>query len=64
MSKVSSRRVPRNLSLHDRHQRVALCQELLDLYTRDEEKFRRRLVTDDETWIHHWDPETKLESMQ
>jgi len=22
------------------------------------------LVTDDETWIHHWDPESKLESMQ
>ena len=23
-----------------------------------------RLVTGDETWLHHWDPDTKKESMQ
>ena len=60
MSKASSRWVPRNLSLHDWHQRVASCQELVDLYTNDKKKFCRRLVTGDETWIHHWDPESKL----
>ena len=26
--------------------------------------FHARFVTVDETWIHHWDPETKQESMQ
>ena len=56
MSKVSFRWVPRNLSLHDRHQHVASCQELVDLYTNDQEKLCRRLVTGDETWIHHLDP--------
>ena len=64
MSKVCSRWVPRKLRQHDRHQRVASCQELLDLYTSDKEKFHPCLVTGDETWIHHWDPDSKLESMQ
>ena len=64
MSKVSSHWVPRNLSLYDWHQRMASCQELLDLYTSDEEKFRCRFVTGNNMWIHHWDPESKLESMQ
>ena len=64
MSKVSSCWVPRNVNVHDRHQRVASCQELLDLYTSDNEKLCRCLVTGDETWIRHWDPESKLESMQ
>ena len=26
--------------------------------------FMRRIVTGDETWIHHYDPETKQQSMQ
>ena len=43
---------------------LASCQDLLDLYTSDKEKFCCPLVTGDETWIHHWDPESTLESMQ
>jgi len=43
---------------------MALCQKLLDLYTSDEEKFCRLLFTGIETWIHHWDPESILESVQ
>jgi len=64
MSKVSSRWVPQNLNVHNRHQRVASCQELLDLYTSDKEKFCCPLATGNETWIHHWDTESTLESMQ
>jgi len=64
MLKVFFRWVPQNLCLHDRHQCVALRQKLLDLYRSDKEQFCRHLVTEDETWIHHWDPESKLETMQ
>lgn len=64
MSKVSARWVPRNLNAHDRHQRVESSRELLDIYNADPDNFHARLVTGDETWIHHWDPETKQESMQ
>ena len=30
----------------------------------DQYKFVWHIVTGDETWIHHWDPESKQESMQ
>ena len=64
MSKVSSCWVPRNVNVHDWHQRVASCHELLDLYTSDKEKFCRRLIAGHKPWIHNWAPESKLESMQ
>ncbi|XP_048241256.1 histone-lysine N-methyltransferase SETMAR-like [Haliotis rufescens] len=64
MSKVSARWVPRNLNAQDRHQRVVSSRELLDIYRADPENFHARLVTGDETWIHHWDPETKKDSKQ
>ena len=64
MSKVSARWVPRNLNMQDRQQRVESSQELLEVYNANPEGFHIRLVTGDETWLHHWDPDTKKESMQ
>ncbi|XP_071086511.1 histone-lysine N-methyltransferase SETMAR-like [Haliotis cracherodii] len=63
-SKVSARWVPRYLNTQDRHQRVESSRELLDIYRADPENFHARLVTGDETWIHHWDTETKKDSKQ
>ena len=45
-------------------QRVESSQELLEVCNADPEDFHTRLVTGDETWLHHWDPDTKKESMQ
>ena len=64
MSEMSFLWVPQNLKLRDQHQHMALHQKLMDLYTSDKEKFCRRLFTGVKTWIHHWDPESKLESIQ
>ena len=64
MSTVSVRWVLRNLSVQDQHQRKESSLELLKIYNEDPANFHSRLVTGDETWIHHWDPESKLESMQ
>ena len=64
MSKVSARWVPRNLNMQDRQQRVESSQELLEVYSANPEDFHTRLVRGDETWLHHWDPDTKKESMQ
>ena len=64
MSKVSARWVPRNLNMQDRQQRVESFQELLEVYNANPEDFHPHLVTGDETWLHHWDPDTKKESMQ
>ena len=43
--------------------RVDSSQSLLDLYDNDPENFIARCVTEDESWIHHFDPESKGESM-
>ena len=64
MSKVSARWVPRHLNMQDRQQRVESSQEILEVYSTNPEDFHTRLVTGDETWLHHWDPDTKKESMQ
>ena len=39
-------------------------QELLEVYNANPEDFHTRLVTGDETWLHHWDPDTKKEVVQ
>ena len=57
MSKVSARWVPRILNMQDHQQRVE--SSLLEVYNANPEDFHARLVTGDETWLHHWDPDTK-----
>ncbi|XP_053379944.1 uncharacterized protein LOC128548609 [Mercenaria mercenaria] len=63
MSKSFARWVPRNLNMQDRQQRLESCRELLDIYNANPEEFHTHLVAGDESWIHHWDPDTK-KSMQ
>ena len=36
----------------------------LEMYQEEESKFFKRLITQDETWVHHYDPETKAQSIQ
>ena len=64
MSKVSARWVHRNLDMQDHQQRVESSQELLEVYKANPEDFHTRLVTGDETLLHHWDSDTKKESIQ
>ena len=39
-------------------------QKNLSLCKDDPEEFMRRVVTQDETWVHHFDHEAKKQSMQ
>jgi len=64
MSKVFARRVPRNLTDHDRARRVTASQKIVDVFESDPVKLVWQIVTGNETWVHHWDPESKVESMQ
>ena len=63
MSKVSARWVPRLLTPNQKQQRVDSCKELIELESKDI-RFFYRIVTMDETWVHHFDPEMKSSSMQ
>ena len=38
--------------------------ELLERFTHDGERFLRSIITSDESWVHHYDPESKMQSMQ
>lgn len=64
MNRVSCRWVPRMLTVENKRQRRAAAIEFLDMCKADPDKFFRRIVTCDETWIHYYDPETKQQSMQ
>ncbi len=64
MSKVCARWVPRMLTNADKQKRVQTSRDLLAIYDQDPERFEERIMTEDETWIHHYDPETKQQSCQ
>ena len=49
---------------HDRARRVTTSQEIVDIFESDPVKFVHQIVTGEETWVHHWEPESKVESMQ
>lgn len=63
MKKVSARWVPRMLTDEQKKNRVDISRVNLEKFQADQENFLFRFVTMDETWIHHFDPETKQQSM-
>lgn len=62
--KVCARWVPRELTAEHKRKRLEVCQRLLDRYNNDGERFLSRIVTGDETWVHHYEPESKRQSME
>jgi histone-lysine N-methyltransferase SETMAR len=63
-SKVCARWVPRSLTEEHKEQRKIICSELLARYEAEGDNFLSIIVTGDETWIHHFEPETKRQSME
>ncbi|GFR64073.1 histone-lysine N-methyltransferase SETMAR [Elysia marginata] len=45
-------------------QRKTTCAVLLKHYEEDGEEFVQRIVTGNESWVHHYDPESKRQSME
>jgi len=64
MGKLSAKRVPKCLNADQKHQRCQSSEQLLEFFRRDPNDFLPRLVTMDETWLYHYDPETKKQSIQ
>lgn len=60
LRKLTARWVPRLLTIDQkRRERVRTSQQCLDLLNRNRTDFLRQIVTMDETWIHHYTPESK-----
>jgi len=63
MWKLSAKWVPKCLNMD---QKCHWCQseQHLEFFWRDPNDFLLRLVTMDETWLYHYDPETKQQSLE
>jgi len=62
--KLSAKWVPKCLNMDQKCQWCQLSEQLLEFFWRDPNDFLLRLVTMDETWLYHFDPETKQQSME
>lgn len=64
MSKVSARWVPRLLTAEQKLIRRNISRDNLALFEADPDDFMQRILTVDETWAHHYTPESKIQSKQ
>jgi len=62
--KVCARWVPRMLSDEMKAERVRISRELLERFEKVGEDVLKKTITGDETWVHHYDPENKRQSME
>ncbi|KAJ4437194.1 hypothetical protein ANN_17329 [Periplaneta americana] len=61
--KMCARWVPKNLTSEHKMQRLGAALIFLQRYHDDGDEFLDSIVTGDETWISHFTPETKQQSM-
>ena len=60
-SKVCARWVPRQLTEDHKTERVRCCTQLLEHHHGDP-TYLERIITGDETWVYHFEPESKRRS--
>jgi len=63
MRKLSAKWVPKCLNADQKRQRYQSSEQILQFFRRDPNDFLSRLVTRDETWLYHYDAETKQQPM-
>ena len=64
MRKLSAKWVRTCLNADQKRQRRQSSEQILEFFRLDPNDFLSRLVTMDETWLYHYDPETKQQSME
>ena len=64
MSKVSARWVQRMLIDDQKRTWLDISRYLLSCYEDDWSNFIKRFVSQDETWVNHFHPESKMQSKQ
>ena len=62
--KVCARWVLRMLTQEHKEHRMQVCQELLNQYKAEGDSFLDRIITGDETWCHHYEPESKRQYLE
>jgi histone-lysine N-methyltransferase SETMAR len=64
MKKLCARWVLRLLTAYQKHTRMKISEQCLEHFNKNKTNFVHRLITMDETWIHHYIPESKQLSNQ
>ena len=62
--KVCAKWVPRDLTQQQKDPRRNISATLHHQFREAGEEFFRGVVTGDESWVHHYEPETKRQSME
>jgi len=62
--KVCAKWAPKELIEERKPRRLDVCSRHLARYREEGDNFLQQTVTGDETWIHHYEPESKRQSMQ
>lgn len=62
--KVCARWVPRLLTADQKLHRLQVCGRLLARFQEQGDQFLTHIITCDETWVHHYTPESKRASME
>jgi len=64
MGKLSAKWVPKCLNADQKRRRCQSSEQILDFFWREPNDFLSRLVTIDESWLYHYDPETWQQSTE
>jgi len=64
MKKLCARLVQRLLTADQKHTRMKVSEQCLEHFNKNKTDFVHRFITMDETWIHHYTPESKQQSKQ
>src|SRR5258705_11887853 len=64
LSKLSARWVPKHLNAFNKQTQVNICRELLARFAAEGQSMLNRIVTCNETCVHHHTPESKRASME
>ena len=64
MRKLFAKWVPKCLNADQKRQLCQSSEQVLEFFRGDPNDFLSRLVTLDETWLYHYDPESKQQSME
>ena len=64
MRKLYAKWVPKCLNADQKRPRCQQSEQNLECFRRDPKDFLSRMVTMEETWLYHYDPEIKQQSME
>jgi len=64
MRKLSAKWIPKCLNADQKRQRCQSSEQVSEFFQHDPNDYLTQMVTMDETWLYHYDPQTKQQSLE